>query len=415
MPKLSDTKLRAAKPRLRPYKLFDQDGLYIIVNPDGSKWWRQRYRWGGKEKLLSLKVYPEVSLSTAREQGAEIRRLVANGIDPSTVRQEQKVATAAASETTFKAITLQWIDNMLKARGLSADHVERTKRRFEVHFFPWLQHRPIASVTDDDVLACIRRLEGARLIDTAHRALSQCGALLRYARARKYIKHNPLADIERSDTLPAIEVKHHAAIIEPTKVGALMRALDAYDGSFVVRSALRIAPLLFVRPGELRHAEWQEFNLDSDEPEWRIPGPKMKMREQHIVPLSRQAVAILRDLQPVTGADGSGYVFPSNRNAARPMSENTLNVALRACGYAKDQQSAHGFRTTASTLLNEQGWNKDAIERQLAHGERNKVRAAYNSAEYLPERRRMMQAWADYLDGLKAGAKVVGISRGKVA
>jgi integrase len=403
MPKLSDTKIRAAKPRLRPYKLFDQDGLYVLVTPAGGRWWRQRYRWGGKEKLLSLGIYPEIELSTARERSAEIRKQVANGIDPGVVRIEQKVAQAAASETTFKAITLEWIANMLKAKGLSADHIERTTRRFEVHFFPWIGHKAIGDVTDDDVLSCIRRIEGAKLIDTAHRALSQCDAMFRYAKApgRRYIKHNPIADIERSDTLPAIDVKHHAAITEPAKVGALMRALDAYDGSFVVRSALRIAPLLFVRPGELRHAEWSEFTLDGKEPEWRIPAPKMKMREQHIVPLSRQAVAILRELEPVTGADGSGFVFPSNRNASRPMSENTLNVALRACGYSKDQQTAHGFRTTASTLLNEQGWNKDAIERQLAHGERDKVRAAYNAAEYLPQRRKMMQAWSDYLEQVK--------------
>ena len=412
MPKLSDTKIRAAKPRLRPYKLFDQDGLYVLVTPAGGRWWRQRYRWGGKEKLLSLGVYPEIELATARERSAEIRKQVANGIDPGAVRIERKVAQAAAGETTFKAITLEWIANMLKARGLSPDHIERTTRRFEVHLFPWIGHKAIASVTDDDVLACIRRIEGAKLIDTAHRALSQCDAMFRYAKARKHIKHNPIADIERGDTLPTIDVKHHAAIIEPAKVGALMRALDAYDGSFVVRSALKLAPLLFVRPGELRHAEWSEFNLDSKEPEWRIPAPKMKMREQHIVPLSRQAVAILRELQPMTGSDGRGYVFPSNRNASRPMSENTLNVALRACGYAKDQQTAHGFRTTASTLLNEQGWNKDAIERQLAHGERDKVRAAYNAAEYLHERRKMMQAYADYLDALKAG-KVIAIGDAK--
>lgn len=352
MPKLSDSKIRSSKARLRPYKLFDTNGLFLIINPSGSKWWRQRYRWGGKEQTLSVGVYPEVALTTARERRDEIRKQVANGVDPSTVRAEQKVAMAAASETTFKAIALAWIEIMLKTKGLSADHIERTTRRFEVHLFPWLGHKPIASVTDDDVLACIRRIEGAKLIDTAHRALSQCDAMFRFAKARKYVKHNPIADVERADTLPAIDIKHHPAIVEPAKVGALLRALDAYDGSFVVRSALRLAPLLFVRPGELRHAEWPEFDLDGKESEWRIPGPKMKMREQHIVPLSKQAIAILRDLMPVTGADGAGYVFPSNRNASRPMSENTLNVALRACGYAKDQHTAHGFRTTASTLLN---------------------------------------------------------------
>ncbi|MBL8271585.1 tyrosine-type recombinase/integrase [Steroidobacter sp.] len=406
MPKLSDTKIRGIKPRLRPYKLFDTDGLYLLITPSGGKWWRQRYRWGGKEKLLSLGTYPDIGLAKARERGEEIRKQVANGIDPAIVRTDHKIAKAAASETTFKAITLEWIENMVKAKGLSADHIERTKRRFEVHFFPWLGHRPIAEVTDDDVLGCIRRMEGAKLIDTAHRALSQSAAMFRYAKKRKYVSHSPVAELIGADTLPAVKVKHHAAIIEPAKVGALMRALDAYDGSFVVRCALRITPLLFVRPGELRHAEWPEFNLDVEEPEWRIPANKMKMREQHIVPLSRQAVAILRELESVTGADGTGYVFPSNRNTSRPMSENTINVALRACGYSKDQQTAHGFRTTASTLLNEQGVNRDAIERQLAHGERDKVRAAYNAAEYLPERRKMMQGWSDHLDGLKATRRV---------
>jgi integrase len=409
LPKLSDTKIRAAKPRQKPFKMFDTDGLYLVITPAGGRWWRQRYRWGGKEKLLSLGVYPEIALATARDRSEEIRKQVANGIDPGVVRTEQKIAKATAGETTFKAITLEWVENMVKAKGLSADHIERTQRRFEVHFFPWLGHKPIAEVTDDDILTCIRRMEGAKLIDTAHRALSQSEAMFRYAKKRKYVTHNPVAELVGGDTLPAVKVKHHAAIVEPAKVGALMRALDAYDGSFVVRCALRITALLFVRPGELRHAEWSEFDLD--QAEWRIPGSKMKMREQHIVPLSRQAVAILRDLEPVTGADGTGFVFPSNRNSARPMSENTINVALRACGYTKDQQSAHGFRTTASTLLNEQGFNRDAIERQLAHGERNKVRAAYNAAEYLPERRKMMQAWADYLDGLRANKNIAPTKR----
>jgi len=255
------------------------------------------------------------------------------------------------------------------------------------------------------VIACIRRIEDRNLIDTAHRALAQCDAVFRFARKRKYVKHNPIADLKGPDTLPPVRVKHHAGITDPVKLGALLRALDACAASFVVQCALRLLPLVFVRPGELRHTRWEECNLDGKEPELRIPAERMKMREQHVVPLSTQAVEILRALQPLTGP--TGYVFPSIRSAARPMSETTMNVALRALGYGKNDQTPHGFRSTASTLLNEQGWHKDAIERQLAHGERDKVRAAYNSAEHLPLRRKMMQAWADYLDGLRAGGNVL--------
>jgi integrase len=258
-------------------------------------------------------------------------------------------------------------------------------------------HKDIAAIGEEDVLSCLRRMEDADLIDTAWRALSEAQAIFRHAKKRGYIKINPIADLRGPDTLPAMKVKHHAALKDPAAVGALMRAVDGYHGGFVVRSALRFLPLVFVRPGELQRAKWSEFNLDAAE--WRIPAERMKMREQHIVPLSNQAVSILRELHSITGPDG--YVFPQVRNASRPISENTLNVALRACGYTKEQQTAHGFRSTASTLLNEQGWNADAIERQLAHGERDKSRDSYNAAQYLPERRKMMQGWADYLENLK--------------
>lgn len=399
MPKLSDTRIRAVKPRTKPYKVFDTDGLFLVITPAGGRWWRQRYRYAGKEQLLSLGTYPEVSLSGAREKRDAIRKQLAAGIDPSGERREQKLAVAVAKENTFKAIAAEWMDKILTAKGLTADHIERTRRRFEVHFHPWLGHRSIASITEDDVMACIRRIEDRNLIDTAHRALAQCDAMFRFARKRKYVRHNPIAELRGPDTLPPVRVKHHAAITDPVKVGALLRSIDACAASFVVRCALRLLPLIFVRPGELRHARWEEISLDRKEPEWRIPAEKMKMREQHIVPLSKQAVEILRELHSLTGP--GGYVFPSIRSAARPMSETTLNVALRALGYGKDDQTPHGFRSTASTLLNEQGWHKDAIERQLAHGERDKVRAAYNSAEHLPLRRKMMQAWADYLDQLR--------------
>jgi integrase len=397
MPRLSDTKIRSAKPAEKPFKLYDSEGLYLIVTPNGSRWWRQRYRWERREQTLSLGTYPEVALADARTRGAALRKQIANGINPSTERQGQKLAQRTAAERSYKAILEEWLPKTAVARKWTADHLERVRRRFEVHFIPWLGRKEISSVTDDDILGCIRRMEERNLIDTAHRALSDNDGLFRYARQRKYIKHNVVADVRGPDTLPRTKVTHRAAITDPAQLGALLRAIDAYHGSFVVRQALRVLPLMLVRPGELQWAQWSEFDLDAGE--WRIPAERMKMREYHIVPLAHQAVTILRELQPVTGPDG--YVAPQVRNASRPISENTLNVALRAIGYDKTQVCAHGFRRTASTLLNEQGFKPDAIERQLAHGERNQVRGAYNAAQYLPERRKMMQAYADYLYTLK--------------
>ncbi len=402
MPRLSDTKIRAARPKEKPYKLFDTDGLFLIVHPKGGRWWRQRYFWAGKEQLLSLGTYPEVALATAREKGDQIRKQVANGVDPSAQRTEQKVERRSAAGRAFKAIALEWLEKTSTARKWTADHTERVRRRFETHFFPWLGHKDIREVTDDEILACIRRIEDRNLIDTAHRALSEVDSLFRYAKRRKYAKHNVVAELRGPDTLPRVKVTHHAAIIDPAHLGPLLRAIDAYPGGFAVRCALRFLPLVFVRPGELRWSTWSEFDLDGAE--WRIPAERMKMREYHIVPLSRQAVEVLRELHPLTGPDG--YVFPQVRNPSRPISENTINVALRSIGYAKDQQTGHGFRRIASTLLNEQGFSPDAIERQLAHGDRDEIRGVYNAAQYLPERRRMMQAWADYLHSLKDG-KVV--------
>jgi integrase len=405
VPKLSDTKIRSARPRERPYKLFDSEGLFLSIQPNGGRWWRQRYYLAGKEQLLSLGTYPEITLAEAREKGAIIRKQVAHGANPSAERQQKKIARRDAMVSTYKAVALEWLEKTGKARQWSVDHSQRTLRRLEVHFFPWVGPKPIADVTDDDVMACLRRMEDRNLIDTAHRALSENDSLFRYAKKRKYVKHNVVADLRGPDTLPRTKIKHHAAITDPVQLATLLRALDAYHGGFVVRCAIRLLPLVFVRPGELQWATWSEFDLDGAE--WRLPAERMKMREYHIVPLSRQAVAILREVHLVSGPEG--YVFPQARNASRPISENTLNVALRGIGYTKEQQTAHGFRRTASTLLNEQGWNRDAIERQLAHGERDPVRGSYNAAQYLPERRRMMQAWSDYIDGLKAGSNGAAI------
>jgi integrase len=278
-------------------------------------------------------------------------------------------------------------------------------RRLEMDVFPWVGSRPVSQITAPELLSCLRRIESRGALDTAHRAHQNCSQVFRYAIATGRAERDPAADLRGA--LPPPAGGHFASTTEPSKIGALLRAIDGYEGTFVARCALRLAPLVFVRPGELRMAEWAEFHLD--DAEWRIPAERMKARVQHIVPLSTQAVSILRDLHPFSGS--GRFLFPSVRTPARPMSNNTLNAGLRRLGYTTDDQTAHGFRSMASTLLNEQGWNRDAIERQLAHGERDEVRAAYNYAQHLPERRKMMQAWADYLDGLRAGAAVVPFKR----
>jgi integrase len=412
---LNNVRIEAAKPRSKPYKLGDEKGLYLLVQPTGQKWWRLKYRFGprheGKarapEKMLSLGVYPDVSLKRARERRDEARKLLADGIDPSAERKAAEHAQRVAHLHTFEAIARSWMDR--NKTKWTASHAIRTERRFEQHVFPWIGKTAIRDVKRPDVREALRRIEMTGRVETAHRVLQLCNAVFEYANHEELTEHNPCRGLQQ--VLAPVQERHHATITDPKRVGELLRAITGFAGTLPVASALRLAPLVFVRPGELRKAVWSEFELDSEEPLWRIPAERMKMREQHLVPLSKQAVAILRDLQPLTGPDG--YVFPSVRNASRPMSENTLNVALRRLGYDKHTMTAHGFRSMASTLLNEQQWHKDAIERQLAHGERNKVRGSYNFAEHLPERRKMMQAWADYLDGLRAGAKVVPIRAAK--
>lgn len=409
---LNNVRVESAKPGEKQYKLADERGLYLLVHPSGCKWWRMKYRFGprkdgkpGKaEKVFAIGVYPEVSLKRAREKRDEARRLLADGVDPSAQRQAQEHAQRIAHLHTFKAVANAWID---LNKNWTESHATRTRRRFEQHVFPWIGERPICEVKRPDMRDVLRRIEGTGRIETAHRVLQLCNSVFEYANHDEITEHNPCGGLHQ--VLPPVQERHHASITDPKRVGELLRAIAGFNGTLPVASALRFAPLVFVRPGELRKAVWSEFELDGDEPLWRIPAKRMKMREQHLVPLSKQAVAILCDLRPLTGPDG--YVFPSVRNASRPMSENTLNVALRRLGYDKHTMTAHGFRSMASTLLNEQQWHKDAIERQLAHGERDKVRGSYNFAEHLPERRRMMQAWADYLDKLRAGATVVPLRR----
>lgn len=403
--RLTEVQIRTAKPTAKPQKLFDGGGLFLLVAPAGGKWWRLKYLFGGKEKLLSLGTYPQVPLKAARNKATDARRLIADGVDPSELRKVTKRAGGAADGATFQAVALEWFT---KHKPTWVDsHSEKIRSRLERDLFPWLGHRPIKEITAPELLACLRRIEARGALDTAHRAHQNTGQIFRYAVATGKAERDPSGDLRGA--LPPAKATHHASITEPKAVGDLLRAIDGYQGTLAVRCALRLAPLVFTRPGELRQAEWAEIDLA--QAEWRIPAEKMKARAPHIVPLASQSVAILEEIRPLTGA--GRYVFPSARSPKgdRPMSNNAVLAALRRLGFDKDTMTGHGFRSMASTLLNEQGWHRDAIERQLAHAERDEVRAAYNYAEHLPERRRMVQAWADYLDGLRQGANVVPIRR----
>jgi integrase len=400
---LTDKTIRAARHGEKTQRLFDGGGLYLELSPSGGKWWRLKYRFTGKEKRLSLGVYPHVVLKQARERRDEAKRLLANGVDPSAQRQAHRAAVTERAANSFEAVAREWFAAF--SPKWVKGHSDKILRRLEHNVFPHLGGRPIAEIKSKEMLAVLRKVEGRGAIETAHRTKQNCSQVFRYAVATGRAERDPTVELKGALT-PARE-RHHPSITEPKAIGALLRAIEGYEGAPVTKAALRLASLTFVRPGELRRAEWTEFNLDKGE--WRIPAERMKMREQHIVPLSSQAVAVLKDLQPFTGR--GKHMFPGARTNGRPMSENTINAALRRLGYTKDQMTGHGFRSMASTHLNEQGWNRDAIERQLAHAERDNVRAAYNFAEHLPERRRMMQAWADYLDGLRSGAKVTAIKR----
>ncbi|MBI4804622.1 MAG: tyrosine-type recombinase/integrase [Desulfovibrio sp.] len=397
---LTDLAVRNAKPGPTLVRIADARGLSLEIAPSGGKRWRFRYRFNGKANMLSLGVYPDVSLKDARERRDEARRLLAQCIDPAQVRKAVETQDAENVET-FERIAREWWAKFQPT--WTEEHGGQILRRLELNVFPWIGPRPIKDVTAPEILTLARRIESRGALEMAHRTIQGCGQVFRYGIATGRCERNPAADLRGA--LPPVKEKHHPSIIDPKAIAPLLRSMDNYQGSPVTACALRLAPLVFVRPGELRHAEWSE--IDQEAKEWRIPGHKMKMREQHIVPLCRQAIAIIEELRPITGH--GKYLFPSMRTLDRPMSENTVNGALRRLGYTKDELTGHGFRSMASTLLNEQGWNRDAIERQLAHAERDNIRAAYNYAEFLPERRKMMQAWADYLDALKSGAKVIPI------
>jgi integrase len=399
---LRDVSVRNAKPATMPRKLSDGGGLHVLIQPTGSKLWRLAYRFAGKQKTLALGVYPTVSLEEARRHRDEAKKLLARSIDPSVQRKAEK---HAGKEGTFRAVAEEVIAKLEREGRAQAT---LSKRRWLLDFaFPAFGDRPVAEISARELLALLREIEGRGLYETARRLRSTCGMVFRYAIATGRAERDPSMDLRAALTTPP--VTHRATIVDPASIGALLRAIEGYDGQPTTRTALRIAPYVFVRPGELRQAEWTEFDLDSAV--WCIPAEKMKMRRPHRVPLARQSLAILRDLRDLTGKDR--WLFPSARTFTRPISENTLNAALRRLGYASEEMCTHGFRGMASTRLNETGrWNPDATERQLAHQEANAVRRAYtHNAEFWPERLRMMQEWADYLDALREGGKVLPMAQ----
>ena len=381
-------------------KHFDGGGLFLHVHANGSRYWRMKYRVGGREQLLSFGVFPEVSLAEARVRRDEARAALREGRDPGAVRKARKVAARAGAVETFQALADEWLAKQRDSLAPST----YAKAGWMVSLVPTLHTQPVAAIKPPDVLAALRRIESAGTLETAHRVKQRLGQIFRYAVATGRAVSDPTASLKGALASPV--VKSRAAVTDPAAVADLLRALEGYTGQPTTAAALRLAPLLFARPGNLRAMEWAELDLEGAV--WRIPAGKMKMREAHLVPLSTQAIAILRELQPLTGQ--GRYVFPGLRTLDRPMSENTINAALRRLGFDKDTMTGHGFRALAATRLNEMGWAPDVIERQLAHAERNKVRAAYNRAAYIAERTKMMQAWADYLDGLRNDSKVIAFS-----
>lgn len=402
---LNDVAVRQAKPAEKARKLADERGLYLLIQPTGGKLWRLDYRFDGKRKTLSLGAYPDVSLADARKGRDRARELLAAGTDPGAARKVEKASRAAAVANSFEVIVREW-HKMKSATWTESTRVKQLAV-LENDLLPWLGSRPIAEITAPELLGTLRRIEARGAVDSAHRAKQICGQVFRYAIATGRAERNPAADL--LGALTPVAKKHFAAITEQDEVGPLLRAIDGYKGSHIVRCALRLAPLLFVRPGELRQAEWAEIDLDAGE--WRIPAEKMKRRRDFIVPLARQAVEILRDLEPFTGH--GRYVFQGVRDHGKPMSENTVNNALRRMGYdTKTEITGHGFRAMARTILHETlGIDAAVIEHQLAHQVPDILGGAYNRTKFLPQRKAMMQAWADYLDKLRKGADVIDIDQ----
>ena len=397
---LTATWVKRAKPKDKPYKIGDRDGLYLLIKPSGVRYWRMNYRFAGRQRTLSFGRWPELSLADARERSLNARRLLNDGIDPMEQAKLDQIAASVARANTFKAVAEEWLAKQ-EAEGRAPATLK--KNRWLVSFaYPALGKRPITAITPHEVLLVLRKVEATKRYETAKRIRSICSVVFRYAIATARADRDICADLRGALISP--KVKHRAAITTPTKAGALLRSIDIYEGNYLTKVALQLLPHIFVRPGELRFAEWAEFDLEKSI--WSIPDYKTKMRRPHMVPLSQQAVAILGKIEH--DASLSPFLFPSLRSGDRPMSDNTLNAALRRLGYGKDEMTAHGFRAMAATLLNEMGiWNADAIERQLGHADNNGVRRAYARGEYWEERIKMMQYWSDYLDQLRDGATIL--------
>lgn len=396
---LTVVQIKALKPAERPFKVSDSDGLYVLVQPSGALLWRFRYRSSGIERKLSLGSFPEVSLAQARRKRDEAKAELEDGIDPVEEKRQSRLKAELAAQTTFGLVAEEYIQKM-EREGRSPATIK--KARWFLELLAGIAKRPIALVTPHELLDVLKRVERRGHHETALRLRSFAGRVFSYGFATLRTERNP-ADILRG-ALTVPKVKHHAAIIEPKKVGELLRAIEEYKGRPETLHALRIAPHVFLRPGELRQAKWDE--IDFAEKVWRVPAERMKMKQPHAVPLSRQSLFILQDLRSL--ARTSEYLFPALHTTKRPLSDNTLNVALRRLGFENDEMTSHGFRAMASTLLNESGlWHPDAIERALAHGEKDRVRAAYHRGAHWAERVRMAQWWSDYLDQLRIGGEVV--------
>lgn len=391
---LTETQIKNAKPGEKAKRLWDERGMYLEVTPAGGKLWRFKYRIDGKEKRIGLGKYPEVGLKDARERREEARKILASGVDPSLQRQAVKAAAVLKATNTFEAVAREWF--LRFSNNWVESHSKTVLRRLEKDIFPWMRDRAIAEITAPELLAVIRRVEERGALETAHRELNICGQIFRYAIATGRAERDPSRDLQGA--LPPVKSKHFAAVTNPKRLGEILRMIDSYQGGLVVSCALRLAPLVFVRPGELRSAQWADVDLE--QAEWRYLVSKTKT--DHVVPLSRQAVEILRELHPLTGC--KQYVFPNPRTSLRPMSENAVLAALRYLGIEKDEMTGHGWRATARTLLDEVlGFRPELIEHQLAHAVKDPLGRAYNRTAHLEQRQEMMQRWADYLDQLRSG------------
>ena len=399
---LSDAQIKNAKPQEKDYKLMDGFGLFLLITPTNGKLWRFDYRFDNKRKMLALGAYPSVTLAEARQRREDAKKLLANGIDPGAMKKTLKSTGKELAANTFEVIARQWHLKFSAAGKWSPTHAADIMHRLEKDIFPPLGSRPISGIKPKELLTVLERIASRGALDSAHRLRHHCGKIFRYAIVHEYAERDIAADLRGA--LPPVKGGHHAAATTPKELAPILRSIDDFNGSFIVKSALQLLPLVFCRPGELRAAEWSEINFDDCI--WEIPAERMKMKQPHIVPLSRQAINILKELQPLTGY--GRYLFPCHRSPLRCMSNNALNAGLRRLGFTKEEATAHGFRASARTILDEVlKVRPDFIEHQLSHSVRDALGTAYNRTSHLDERKKMMQTWADYLDNLKTVAKVI--------